>query len=93
MDYFHDRRNFGHLPTEDDYNAPMDKKNVAEANRRFRTSGVPGVITAKNRGAADNIVRETTKMRNKARKNAGKDFKSVGEYLEFLNGIPEEKDG
>lgn len=90
VDYFHDRRKTDHLPRDDDYSTPMEPSAVAEANRRFRESGVPGVIRVKNRPFADDIVSETQKIRHRARRAEGKDFSSVGEYLEFLNSIPEE---
>lgn len=90
MEFFHDRRKTDHLPRDEDFETPMEPLAVAEANRRFRESGVPGVIRAQNRPLAADIVSETQRIRHRARRAEGKDFSSVGEYLEFMNSIPEE---
>jgi hypothetical protein len=77
---FNDRRPAEHLPTEEDYERPLDRSALAEANKRFRHSGVPSVIHS-DPDAAHQRIREVTKLRRK-----GQQFNSVGEYLEFLNG-------
>lgn len=87
MDLFNDRRRRAHLPTPDDYEKPLTSYEVARANSRFRESGIPGVISNKNRQMADMLVENVTERRREARKKEGKDFQSVGEYLEFLNSI------
>lgn len=78
---FHDRRNLGHLPTAEDYETQLTKPALTEANRRFRQSGVPKVVHSDQEKAA-NIVSETMRLRRKGVVNP----KTVGEYLEFLNG-------
>jgi hypothetical protein len=82
MDIFHDRRNLGHLPTQDDYEVPLTKTSLAAANRRFRQSGVPRVIHS-DRTKAASIVSTTMRLRRKGVVNP----QTVGEYLEFLNGM------
>jgi hypothetical protein len=91
MTEFHDRRNNGHLPQEEDYERALTPHETARANARFRASGMPGVVSNKNRELADTLVENVTRMRREARKKEGKDFRSVGEYLEFLNSIPGEE--
>jgi hypothetical protein len=88
---FHDRRNRGHLPAPDDYEKPLTAYEVARANSRFRASGIPGVVSNKNREMADMLVENVTERRRESRKKEGKDFSSVGEYLEFLNSITGEE--
>lgn len=87
MDVFHDRRNQDHLPAPEDYEKPLTSYEVARANNRFRASGIPGVVSNKNRQMADMLVESVTERRRDARRKEGKDFHSVGEYLEFLNSI------
>jgi hypothetical protein len=81
---FHDRRNLRHLPTQEDYETPLTKASLTEANRRFRQSGVPKVIHSDPEKAA-NIVSTTMRLRRKGAVNP----QTVGEYLEFLNGMGE----
>ena len=84
MVIFHDRRPNRHLPTEEDYQTPLTRTMVTEANKRFRHSGVPRVIRS-DPHTADRIVREATKQRFRSRRHSGQDFGSVGEYLDYLN--------
>lgn len=92
MDNFHDRRNMEHLPTPEDYEKPLTSYEVARANSRFRASGIPGVISNKNRTMADMLVENVTERRRESRRKEQKDFRSVGEYLEFLNSIAGDED-
>lgn len=78
---FHDRRNLGHLPTQQDYETPLTKTSLTEANKRFRQSGVPRVVSSDAEKAA-NIVSITMRLRRKGVVSP----QSVGEYLELLNG-------
>lgn len=86
MTLFNDRRPLHHLPTDEDYQTPLTKARVAEANKRFCSSGVPSVIHNDGEKAA-RVVKVATRERFKTRKNSGQDHESVGEYLEFLNEI------
>ena len=70
------------MPDEDDYSVPLTKATLTEANRRFRQFGVPKVVGTDKEQAAK-IVNETMKQRRKGVVNP----QSVGEYLEFLNGM------
>jgi len=85
---FNDRRNLGHLPKPEDYETPLTKARLTEANRRFRQSGVPRVVST-DREKAANIVSIVTKERRKGTINPGQ---TVGEYLEFLNSISESRE-
>ena len=78
---FNDRRDLGHLPKPQDYETPLDKTSLTEANRRFRQSGVPKVVLSDKEKAAK-IVSITMRMRRKGVVNP----LSVGEYLVLLNG-------
>lgn len=80
MELFNDRRPTGHFPTEDDYSVPLDKAGLTRANKRFRQSGISRVVGTDPVAAQDRI-KAVTKIRRQ-----GKEFGSVGEYLEFLNG-------
>lgn len=92
MDIFNDRRKRDHLPKPEDYDKPLTSYEVARANSRFRESGIPGVISNKNRQMADMLVENVTERRRESRKKEGKDFQSVGEYLAFLNSIAGDDD-
>lgn len=82
---FRDRRPNGHLPRPEDYETPLSKTSLAEANRRFRASGVSAVIRT-DPYSADTIIRRATKARFNSRREAEFDFRTIGEYLEYLNG-------
>lgn len=79
---FNDRRDLRHLPKAEDYETPLTKTSLTEANRRFRQSGVPTVVHS-DREKAAKMVSTTMKLRRKGEINP----ETVGEYLEFLNGI------
>jgi hypothetical protein len=79
---FNDRRNTGHLPTEEDYQTPMSPPALAKANKRFRQSGVSRTVGT-DPDEAQSRIKSATKMRRKGELNP----QSVGEYLEFLNGV------
>lgn len=86
MELFHDRRNTDHLPTSGDYDTPLTPHALAKANQRFRQSGVSKVVGT-DPEAANAKVRELTRTRRKNKKMGQPDFGTVGEYLEFLNGM------
>lgn len=77
---FNDRRNLNHLPTDEDYERPLDKAGLTKANKRFRQSGVSRVVGTDTEAACQRIKEVTKKRRH------GLEFSSVGEYLDFLRG-------
>lgn len=85
MDTIRDRRPNKHIPTPEDYETPLTRSALLEANKRFRAYGVPGAVPGSNRDKADRIVKDVTRERYKRHKISGQDFESVGEYLEYLN--------
>jgi hypothetical protein len=84
---FHDRRANAE-PDPDDFERPLTKTSITEANKRFRENGVQAVV-GKDTGTADKIVRRTTKNRFNGRRKGSEDFASVGEYLAYLNSAAE----
>lgn len=82
MDLFNDRRQQSHLPKEEDYSVLLTKATLTEANRRFRQFGVPRVVGTDKEKAAK-IVHTAMKQRRKGVVSP----QTVGEYLEFLNGM------
>lgn len=79
---FNDRRDLRHLPRPEDYETPLTRTSLAEANRRFRQSGVPRVVHS-DREKAAKIVSTAMTQRRKGVVSP----QTVGEYLEFLNGM------
>jgi hypothetical protein len=86
MTLFNDKRNLNHLPGNDDYETPLTPSALAKANKRFRQSGVSRSVGT-DPVAADARIKSTTKMRRRNTKLGQPDFGTVGEYMEFLNGI------
>lgn len=83
MVLFHDKRDQSHLPKSEDYDIPLTKTSLVVANKRFRQTGAPRVV-GNDKEKAARIVSSVTKDRRKGIINPGN---TVGEYLEFLNGI------
>jgi hypothetical protein len=83
---FRDRRPNGHQPTADDYDQPLTRTSLVEANRRFRQTGVQDVV-GHNPGKADRIVKQTIKERFNGRRKGFEDFPTVGDYMDYLNGL------
>ena len=81
---FNDRRNLNHLPSQEDYDTPLTKSTLAKANNRFRQSGVSKAVGTDKEMAAT-IVSKAMKNRRKGVYSP----KTVGEYLELLNGTGE----
>lgn len=79
-----DRRPPRPLPEPEDYEKPLTRAAITEANRKYLQTGVRGRLgtdTAK----AQQIIRETTKERFKARRRSGEEpLGTLGEYLEYL---------
>jgi len=73
-------------PSEEDYQTPLSRRALTEANRLFRENGVQAVV-GKDSRAADRIVKRTVKERFNGRRKGAGDFSSVGEYLDYLNGL------
>ena len=84
MALWHDRRPSGHLPKPEDYETPLSRAALAEANKRFRESGVQRAAGTDS-SQAEVIVRRLTKDRFNARHKGAEDFPDVGSYLEYLN--------
>lgn len=81
---FNDRRDFRHLPNEDDYERPLTRNSLAEANARFRHSG----IQRAPKDEAQRLIEYVAKRRSRAKHRYGQDdFSTVGEYLEYLNQL------
>lgn len=78
-----DRRPAKPSPRDEDYERPLTRRGITEANREFIQTGVQGRLGV-DHGAAREIVRRVTKDRFTARRKGLEDFSSVGEYLEFL---------
>ena len=83
MDLWHDRRPSGHLPKPEDYETPLSRAALAEANKRFRESGVQRAA-GNDANAADRLIRKMTKDRFNARRKGQEDFPDVGSYLAYL---------
>lgn len=83
MELFRDRRPSGHLPKPEDYSTPLSRTALAEANARFRVSGVQRAA-GNDSAAADRLIRRATKTRFNARHKGQEDFPDVGSYLEYL---------
>jgi hypothetical protein len=71
-------------PSAEDYDRPLTRATLTEANRRFREAGVQSVV-GKDPQAADRIVRRAIKERFNGRRKGYEDFPTVGDYLEYLN--------
>jgi hypothetical protein len=82
---FRDRRPNA-LPSAEDYDRPLDRTSLVEANRRFRQAGVSAVV-GNDSQAADRVVKKTIKERFNGRRKGFEDFPTVGEYLDYLNGL------
>ena len=80
---FNDRRPSAQ-PGPEDYEQPLTRISIVEANRRFRKIGVQAVV-GKDSQAADRIVKRTIKERFNGRRQGCEDFPTVGDYLEYLN--------
>jgi len=81
---FNDRRPNAD-PDPDDYERPLTRQTLTEANRRFRQTGVQAVIHTDPK-TADRIVRRSIKERFNSRRKGLEDFDSVGAYLDYLKG-------
>ena len=79
-----DRRPSGHLPGPDDFETPLTRQALTEANRRFKESGVP-LAAGNDPEEAARLIRKATKTRFNSRRRDVGDFDSVGSYLEYLN--------
>ena len=82
---FRDRRPGGHLPRPEDYETPLTRTRVAEADERFRLSGVQGIL-GPDPDEAERRIKHAIKSRFNRRRNGQGDFATVGDYLEYLNG-------
>jgi len=80
---FRDRRPHA-KPEPEDYERPLTRQALTEANRRFRQNGVPSVIYT-DPDAAGKIVKRTIKERFNSRRKGFEDFDSVGAYLQYLS--------
>jgi len=81
---FNDRRPNAE-PDPDDYERPLTRQSLTEANKRFRQSGVQAVIHTDPK-TADRIVRRTIKERFNSRRKGFEDFPTIGAYMDYLNG-------
>lgn len=79
---FRDRRPNAQ-PGAEDYERPLTRTTLTEANRRFRQSGVQAVV-GNDAGKADRIVRRTIRERFNSRRKGFEDFPTVGDYLDYL---------
>jgi hypothetical protein len=79
-----DRRPSGHLPGPDDFETPLTRQALTEANKRFKESGVP-LAAGNDPVEAARRIRRATKGRFNLRVREGQDFGTVGDYLEYLN--------
>ena len=84
---FHDKRDQRHIPRAEDYDKELTRASLIEANKRFRQTGVPRVISSDKEKAAT-IVKIAARNRRKGI-NTGQ---NVGEYLEFLNELARQED-
>ena len=84
MPVFHDRRPRQHLPQPEDYETPLTRTSLAEANKRFRQTGVSSVI-GNDTAKADRIIKKAIKERFNERRKGFEDFQTVGAYMEYLN--------
>jgi hypothetical protein len=84
-----DRRPSGHLPAPDDYETPLTRTSLVEANRRFRLTGVQAAA-GNDLVEADRLVKRTIKERFNGRRKGYEDFPTVGDYLAYLNGLEDE---
>lgn len=84
-DLFRDRRTNA-KSRDEDYDIPLTRTTLTDANRRFRQSGVQAVI-GHNPGEADRLIKKTIKERFNDRRKGFEDFETVGEYLDYLNGL------
>jgi hypothetical protein len=85
-DLFRDRRPDGHLPRAEDYGTPVTRTTLAAANRRFRETGVQ-LQAGWDREEAGRLIRKTIKDRFNGRRSGWDDFPTVGDYLEYMNGL------
>lgn len=86
-----DRRPPRPEPRAEDYETPLTRTGLAEANRKYLQTGVRGRLGV-DQNRAREIVRRTTKDRFTARRKGLEDFSSLGEYLEFLIEAGEQSD-
>jgi hypothetical protein len=82
---FRDRRPNA-IPRDEDYEQPLTRTSLVEANRRFRQAGVQAVI-GKDVAAADRLIKKTIKERFNGRRKGFEDFPTVGDYMDYLNGL------
>jgi hypothetical protein len=82
---FHDRRPERPSARPEDYDRPLTKTALTEANRAFIERGVRGKL-GPDEERARAIIRQVTKDRFNARRRVGADLESMGEYIEYLRG-------
>jgi hypothetical protein len=80
-----DRRPARPSPSDEDFERPLSKTGLAEANRSFVQAGVRGRLGT-DPDRARGIVRKLTKDRFTARRRGQDDFGSIGSYVAYLQG-------
>jgi hypothetical protein len=79
-DLFNDRRPSA-KPTDDDYCTPVCRDSLVDANARIRAATPAYRLDDRNIG-----IRTLAVQRHRSRRSGTGDFRSVGDYLEFLQG-------
>lgn len=79
MDYFNDRRPCV-SPCEDDYQTPVNRDSLIDANARLRGATPRYRLEHRNRTIATLAV-----QRHRSRERGSGDFASLGEYLEYFS--------
>jgi hypothetical protein len=87
VDYFNDRRPYGG-PREEDYQTPVSRDSLVDANARLRDATPQYRLDDRNR-----TIRTLAVQRHRSRRSGEGDFASVGEYLEFLAGAEPTRPG
>lgn len=81
MDYFNDRR-ASSVPCDDDYDTPVSRGSLVDANARVRAATPAYRMPRQNTAISTLAV-----QRHRSREAGAGDFGSVGEYLEFVTGV------
>lgn len=84
---FRDRRPQGHRPRDTDFQTPVTRATLAEANDRFRRGSAFFTPIGPGEKSAAKLVQRVTKERFNVRRAGQEDFETIGDYLTYLNEV------